>query len=139
MIAPIANGSNCLHWPASASQKPELMIALIDALGNSIGGVEISILPIPQAAAMLGAIVQGFVRKTPAKSAVLFNRQKNSNSAATIVCKPSSGEKAMKVPTAKASAVFSGGSSKLNRFLNARLNITCPINQSLIRLFIHLS
>lgn len=64
---------------------------------------------------------------TPVKSANLFSRQMVAIRAARRVCNPSKGENPISVPIAKARAVCSGGSSRLSRLLNARLNITCLI------------
>src|SRR5215217_3849974 len=47
--------------------------------------------------------------------ATLLKRKRKAQSVARIVCGPSRGEKAIRTPTEKASAVRSGGSSKASR------------------------
>ena len=55
--------------------------------------------------------------------AILLKRKRKAISVATIVCSPRNGEKAMKTPMEKASAVRSGGSSRASRRRNVARNI----------------
>src|ERR1044071_4369629 len=56
--------------------------------------------------------------------AILLKRNRKAMAVARIVCKPRNGEKAIKTPIEKASAVRSGGSSIASRRRNAARNIT---------------
>src|SRR6185503_11017172 len=56
--------------------------------------------------------------------AILLKRNKKAMAVARIVCRPRNGEKAIKTPIEKASAVRSGGSSIASRRRNAARNIT---------------
>ena len=53
----------------------------------------------------------------------LLKRKSKATRVAMMVCRPSSGEKAMKTPTENASAVRSGGSSMASRRRNVARNI----------------
>ena len=73
------------------------------------------------------------MRKVPAKIAILLKRNKKAISVAAMVCRPRNGEKAMKTPMEKASAVRSGGSSIASKRRNVARNTTLylkPFNAS---------
>src|SRR5215475_7623821 len=55
--------------------------------------------------------------------AILLKRNRKAMAVARMVCRPRNGEKAMKTPIEKASAVRSGGSSIASRRRNAARNI----------------
>src|SRR5215475_2654183 len=103
------------------------MSALKLACGNSTGEEPMINRPIAHDAPTIGAIVHGLLRKLPVRIATLFKRQTTETNAARIVCNPSNGENPINVPIANASAVRSGGSSRLSRLRNALRNMTSSI------------
>src|SRR5579884_607584 len=63
---------------------------------------------------VIGVMVQGLLTKAPTRMATRFRRKSQAERIAKIKCKPRRGEKAMKTPMAKASAVRCGVSFNPN-------------------------